>query len=307
MAERVPFMTHNFALVVCRHPDGRWLAVKETRNRGWWLPAGLVAQGETFYQAAHREVLEEAGIRVEIKGILRVEHSVYAPTQARMRVTFFAVPLEPTQQVKKKKDKESEEAAWVTLEELKAIARTPPGLRGPELYEWGSYLEKGGAVAPFWLLCREDEKIHSEASFFTVAGSTGDVQGLITGIENSDEVIVRKMLLLGVDCNIPINEKLWTPLHLAVHLQNENIICMILVAGGRASAATHKSRNVVHFAAQTSVNILAMVLASLDKLGIKAQTLNYRDFNGDTPLQFALTKSGKGPMYNLLVKHGAIE
>jgi 8-oxo-dGTP pyrophosphatase MutT (NUDIX family) len=307
MAERVPFMTHNFALVVCRHPDGRWLAVKETRNRGWWLPAGLVSMGETFSQAAHREVLEEAGIRVELKGILRVEHSVYAPTQARMRVTFFAVPLDPTQAVKKKKDKESEEAAWVTLEELKAIARNPPGLRGPELYEWGSYLEKGGSIAPICLLCREDEKIHSEGNFFTLTGSTEDVQTLITGIENADEFAVRKVLLMGVDCNLPINEKLWTPLHLACFLQNENIIFMILIAGGDPSAVTHKSRSVVHFAAQTNLNIMNMVLAKLDKLGVKNQALRFRDFNGDTPLMFAATKFGKGEMVNLLIKHGAEE
>ena len=31
----------NFAVVVCRNKEGKYLAVNETRNRGWWLPAGV--------------------------------------------------------------------------------------------------------------------------------------------------------------------------------------------------------------------------------------------------------------------------
>lgn len=308
MSERMAFMTHNFSLVVCRHQDGRWLAVKETRNRGWWLPAGLVEQGESFTQAAHREVLEEAGIRVELKGVLRVEHSVYGPTQARMRVIFFAVPLDPNQPVKKKKDKESEEAAWVTLEDLKSLAKSSPGLRGPELYEWGSYLEKGGIIAPIYFLCREDEKIHNEGSFFRANGLVAnDIQAFITAIENLDEQGVRKLLLSGIECNLPINEKLWTPLHLACYLQSEAIVYMILLAGGDPSAVTHKSRSVAHFAAQTSITIMSMVLAKLSKIGKKVSVVNHQDSNGDTALHFAAIKSGHGAMWNMLIKHGADE
>ena len=56
--DRKPYITHCFAVVVCRNIDGKWLAVKETHNRGWWLPAGAVEAGETFAQAAYRETLE---------------------------------------------------------------------------------------------------------------------------------------------------------------------------------------------------------------------------------------------------------
>lgn len=305
--DRVPFMTHNFALVVCRHPDGRWLAVKETRNRGWWLPAGLVEQGETYFQAAHREVLEEAGLRVDLKGVLRVEHSVYGPTQARMRVIFFAVPLDPSQPVKKRKDKESEEACWVTLEDLKILARGSPGLRGPELYEWGSYLEKGGIIAPLHLLCQEDERTHTEAIFFKVnsTDSTADIQHFITAIENNDEAAVKKQLLLGANPNIPINEKLWTPLHLACYLQKDSIVSVLLVAGGDPSVTTHKGRSVLHFAAHTNVLIMGMILTKISIITNKKLVVNHQDSNGDTPLHFAATKTGGGPMWNLLVKNGA--
>ena len=309
MGERVPFMTHNFALVVCRHPEGTWLAVKETRNRGWWLPAGLVEQGESFVQAAHREVLEEAGIRVELKGVLRVEHSVYGPTQARMRVIFFAVPLDPSAPVKKRKDKESEEACWVSLDDLKALTRTSPGLRGPELYQWGNYIEKGGIIAPINLLCREEEKAHTEAVFFKVLGgnTTSDPLALLTAIENNDEAAVRKLLLMGVDCNVPVNDKLWSPLHLACYLKQEAIVFMLLLAEGNPNCVTHRGRSVLHFAVHAGVRILQMTLVSLGGFANKGAAVNHQDCNGDTALHFAASGEGKEGLWDVLVRHGADE
>lgn len=64
-------------MVIVRNFEGRWLAVNETRNRGWWIPGGAVDYAETFEQAALRETLEEAGIDVTLKGVLRVEHNIY--------------------------------------------------------------------------------------------------------------------------------------------------------------------------------------------------------------------------------------
>jgi 8-oxo-dGTP pyrophosphatase MutT (NUDIX family) len=37
---------------------------------------GAVDGGETFQMAGKREVLEEAGVRVVLKGIIRIEHTV---------------------------------------------------------------------------------------------------------------------------------------------------------------------------------------------------------------------------------------
>jgi 8-oxo-dGTP pyrophosphatase MutT (NUDIX family) len=92
-SERTIFRSNNFAVVICRNFDGKWLAVKETRQRGWWIPAGAVDFNESFILAAHRECFEEAGIEIEIKGVLRVEHKVQG-NQARMRVVFFAQPID---------------------------------------------------------------------------------------------------------------------------------------------------------------------------------------------------------------------
>jgi len=155
--DRTSFKTYQFALVIVRNFDGRWLAVKESRGRGWWIPGGAVDAGETFVTAAHRETLEEAGIEISLKGVLRVEHSLMGPDSARMRVIFYAEPKDQKQEPKKVADKESEEARWVTLEELLKLGQERPGLRGNELLEWGAYLEEGGYIAPMGFFEKESD------------------------------------------------------------------------------------------------------------------------------------------------------
>ena len=66
---------HAFSLVVCQHPDGRFLLVQEFANQGFWLPGGAVDAGESWSSAAVRETREEAGIDIELLGILKIECS----------------------------------------------------------------------------------------------------------------------------------------------------------------------------------------------------------------------------------------
>ena len=151
--DRTTFNTFEFALVICRNPFpdspdfGKWLAVNETKNRGWWIPAGAVDYGESFHAGALRECKEEAGIDVILKGGLKVDHSVTGD-QARMRVIFYAEPTteDMAKNIKKVADGESLEARWVTLQEIEELAREKPGLRGKELPKWASYLEAGGQI-----------------------------------------------------------------------------------------------------------------------------------------------------------------
>ena len=56
--------------------------------------------GESFQIAAIRECFEEASVKVELKGVLRVEHSVEGYDQARMRVIFYAEPIDDKQMPK---------------------------------------------------------------------------------------------------------------------------------------------------------------------------------------------------------------
>ena len=157
--KRITFATDCYSVVVVRHPDGRWLAVNETNNRGWWLPAGHVDRGQTFAAAAHAETSEEAGLSVDLKGVLAIEHTLTTDHSARMRVIFYAEPTDPTALPKMVADSESLGAAWLTVEELQAKENIPPpiGLRGGELLNWARYIESGGLISSLAILQDEED------------------------------------------------------------------------------------------------------------------------------------------------------
>ena len=139
MSDRTCFKTYEFGccIVYCPFKDSphydKWLAVHETKNRGWWIPAGAVDYNESFQQAALRECVEEAGMKVKLRGVLRVDHSPEKDF-ARMRVIFYCEPTcaEEAANFKTVPDKESEEAKWVTREELLQMEKAGM-LRGGEL------------------------------------------------------------------------------------------------------------------------------------------------------------------------------
>lgn len=146
---RDPVPTYAFALVVVRLGH-RFLLVHERKHSQlWYLPAGRVDPGESLVAAAHRETLEEAGIPIDITGILRIEHTALLDGSARLRVFFLAHPRDDTPP-KQQPDLESLGAAWITLEELPRYA-----LRGDEVEEILRYVAQGGPVYPLSLLCNE--------------------------------------------------------------------------------------------------------------------------------------------------------
>ena len=109
------------------------MAVNETKNRGWWIPGGAVDSGETFRTAAVRECLEEAGVDIQLKGVLAIEHNLFREASYRMRVIFYAEPADPAQVPKQVPDEESLEARYVTLEEFAGL----DNIRGNELLHFG--------------------------------------------------------------------------------------------------------------------------------------------------------------------------
>jgi phosphatase NudJ len=145
---RDPIPTWFFAAVVVRHGD-RFLLVQERKhNNAWYLPAGRVEPGESLAEAAIRETLEESGVKVRVKGVIRIEHSPQSKG-ARLRVVFLAEPRGDTA-TKKKADRESLRAEWVTLNELPKYR-----LRGPLVEKVIRYVAEGGLCYPMEVLQAE--------------------------------------------------------------------------------------------------------------------------------------------------------
>jgi phosphatase NudJ len=135
-----------FSLVLVKRGN-RFLLVHERKHeQGWYLPAGRVEPGESFAMAAVRETREEAGIDVELEGILKVQHN---PERDRFRVFFLARPKDDALP-KSVADEHSLEARWFTVDELTGVP-----LRGDEVEEWMRYVLDNPVVAPLSILSPE--------------------------------------------------------------------------------------------------------------------------------------------------------
>ena len=146
---REPISTWFFALVVVRQGD-RFLLVHEAKHgQGWCVPAGRVELGETLFDAALRETLEETGVPVVLDGVLRVEHSPRPEGTARVRVIFLAHPQADVPP-KSVPDEESLEAKWFSLEDMRGLP-----LRGHDVLEILKYVSGGGPVHPLSMIAGE--------------------------------------------------------------------------------------------------------------------------------------------------------
>jgi phosphatase NudJ len=146
---RDPVPTWFFALVAVRRGDRLLLVHERKHGQLWYLPAGRVEPGESLFDGAVRETLEETGVPVRLTGVLRVEHSPGHDFTSRCRVFFTASP-EDDRPPRTTPDAESLGAAWVSLDELD---RYP--LRGDEVRSIFRYLDAGGAVYPLSVLTFE--------------------------------------------------------------------------------------------------------------------------------------------------------
>jgi 8-oxo-dGTP pyrophosphatase MutT (NUDIX family) len=125
------------------------------KNGSWWVAGGRVDAPESFTTGAMRECVEEAGIDVDIKGILRIEQSPglqFSRLKSKIcdiLVIYYGEPKNTSQVPKQFADKESLGAAYFSVEEIIALKSK---WRGPELYEWAKYLEAGGHIHPLSIL-----------------------------------------------------------------------------------------------------------------------------------------------------------
>ncbi len=136
-----------FFVVVIVRQNNQFLLIQESRHgQTWYFPAGRVEPGETILEAAYRETLEEAGIPVELDGLLRIEHTSLPIGAVRMRFVFLAHPVTPAPP-KYQPNAESLQAQWITLEQLSQYP-----LRSPEVRQILENLASGAPAYPLSLL-----------------------------------------------------------------------------------------------------------------------------------------------------------
>jgi len=119
--------------LVTRSPDEVLLV--RTRRRGWVLPGGQVEVGESLIDAVRREILEEAGIEVELGPLVGVYSNVTPPT--KVIFAFLAKWLRGEARA----DDETDEVGW--FPRSAALELVTPG---PELDRVRDALEFEGTV-----------------------------------------------------------------------------------------------------------------------------------------------------------------
>ena len=105
-------MQHNHKVSVAAlvtNKDGKILLVNSPW-RGWEYPGGLIEPGETFEEALHREVREEAGVEIEITGFVGICKNVGGDI---VNIDFTAKYIGGQLST----SEESTEVGWFTAEE----------------------------------------------------------------------------------------------------------------------------------------------------------------------------------------------
>lgn len=96
--------------------DGKLLMIKQHRPYGvhWELPSGFYEPGESFEEAAVREVLEETGVAVAVGALVCTLVWEREHDRRRNVLAFFeAVPVEPSQQPRPQVEEGIEDARWL--------------------------------------------------------------------------------------------------------------------------------------------------------------------------------------------------
>ena len=130
---RQPIPSFFYVLVLVEH-EGRVLFVQEAKHgQTWYLPAGGVEPGESLAEAAARETLEEAGVRVRPGRVLGVEQDWFCRDGrlcSRWRFVLVAT-LDGDAKPKSVADRHTLGARWIHPREMGGYA-----WRDPEVHRW---------------------------------------------------------------------------------------------------------------------------------------------------------------------------
>ncbi|MDH6133561.1 8-oxo-dGTP pyrophosphatase MutT (NUDIX family) [Kitasatospora sp. MAA4] len=112
--------------VILRDPQGRVLIVNPTYKEGWDLPGGMAEANEPPDEAAARELREELGLRVELRGLLVVDWvSPHGPWDDQLAFVFDGGTLTEAQAAAvRPHDHELSEAVFTPAAEVRAQLRS---------------------------------------------------------------------------------------------------------------------------------------------------------------------------------------
>lgn len=110
--------------VVVRGDDGHRevLVVHRPRYDDWSLPKGKLDPGETYEDAAVREVAEETGVRVEL--LDELEPTSYRDRKDRFKVVRYWL-MRPLEDRHRPPDEEIDDIRWLTWEEAEHMLSYP--------------------------------------------------------------------------------------------------------------------------------------------------------------------------------------
>jgi 8-oxo-dGTP diphosphatase len=99
---------------------------QEPSKGKWSIPGGRIELGETAYEAARREVMEECSVEVEIERVLDSVDNIIRDEDGRIRYHFIIIDLLAryvSGEIRAASD--AEECRWVTPRELVKLDITP--------------------------------------------------------------------------------------------------------------------------------------------------------------------------------------